>query len=204
MATPFSFRLIAATAALTALAACHRPADSAWYNRGGPESLLDVSNEVVNLSVAGPQELLQVSNWVQQDKPTRAELYCIAGDSHCKDARKLLDLQGVPVNEIPSSNQMVALVYERVLARDCNQRFVDNHANNYNAPHPAFGCAISANIVQHVSDKQQFVNPNLGDLPAARGGVAAYERAYAAPSKGEAKGGVTNSIVGSSSSGSSN
>lgn len=171
-------QLLCSLAALLALAACNRPSDSAYYSRGGPDSLLDVSNEVVNLSVAGPNELSQLSAWVEQDQPSRAELYCSAGEPRCNEARKVLELHGVPVMQVPSMDNSVALVYERILARDCNQRFHDVPSNNWNAPSPSFGCSISANIVQHVSDKQQFVNPNLSDAPSARGGVAAYERAY--------------------------
>lgn len=169
-------------AAFAALAGCDRPHDSAWYNRGGPNMLLDVSNEVVNLSVAGPAEIAQLTQWVQEDVPTRAELYCDASAPNCRQARAVLESRGVPVMQVSSFDQSVALVYERILARDCNSRFVDNHNNNYNAPHPSLGCSVSANLVQHVSDKQQFVNPHITDTPRATGGIMAYERAYAPPS----------------------
>lgn len=183
-------------AALLAVTGCKRPPDSAYYNRGGPEALLDVSSEVVNLSVAGPNELSQLNAWIEQDQPSRAELYCSAGPS-CTEARKVLELQGVPVMQVASMDNSVALVYERILARDCTQRYRDNGSNNYNAPHTALGCAISANIVQHVSDKQQFVKPNLTDIPRATGGVAAYDRAYAPKQMSNQNSSVTESIVNS-------
>jgi hypothetical protein len=94
------------------------------------------------------------------------------------DAQKVLDLTGVPTLLVPSPNFSVALVYERILARDCNPRYIDNGSNYYNANHPAFGCAMAANIVQHVSDKQQFVSPNLSDDPLARRAVTDFGRAY--------------------------
>lgn len=183
--------------ALMALAACSPPPASTYYNRGGPEALLDVSSEVVNLSVAGPNELSQLSAWVQQDQPSRAELYCSTGEPRCNEALKVLELHGVPVMQVPSMDYSVALVYERILARDCNQRFVDNHDNHWNAPHPAFGCSMSANIVQHVSDKQQFVHPNLMDTPLSTGAVAAYNRAYAPKQAAKPSEGVQESIVNS-------
>ncbi len=165
---------------LVALTACdsERPADSAFYNRGGPESLIDVSSEVVNLSVASADDLSELSKWIEKDQPTRAELYCKASDLRCVDAQKVLDLEAVPTKIIPSGDYSVALVYERILAHDCNPRYVNNGSNFYNAYHPAFGCSIAANIVQHVSDKQQFVSPNLTDTPAAEGALQAYKRAY--------------------------
>ena len=173
---------------LMALSACQpKPSDSAYYNRGGPESLLDVSSEVVNLSVADPAALQELSTWIKQDQPTRAELYCNDGDARCTQARKVLDLHGVPTMTVPSGEYNVALVYERILARDCKQRFVDNSKNQWNTSHPAFGCSVAANMVQHVSDKQQFIAPNLTDVPRAVGAVQAYDRAMtprAAPTTG--------------------
>ena len=173
---------------LLALSACQpKPSDSAYYNRGGPESLLDVSSEVVNLSVADPAALQELSTWIKQDQPTRAELYCNDGDARCTQARKVLDLHGVPTMTVPSGEYNVALVYERILARDCKQRFVDNSKNQWNTSHPAFGCSVAANIVQHVSDKQQFIAPNLTDVPRAVGAAQAYDRAMtprAAPTTG--------------------
>lgn len=169
----FSYLLVS----LLALSACQpKPTDSAYYNRGGPESLLDVSSEVVNLSVAGPADLQELSNWIKQDQPTRAELYCNDGDRRCTEARKVLDLHGVPTMVVPSGEYNVALVYERILARDCRQRYIDNGSNQWNTNHPAYGCSVAANVVQHVSNKQQFIAPNLTDVPRAVGAVQAYDR----------------------------
>lgn len=175
--------------ALLALSACQpKPNASAYYNRGGPESLLDVSSEVVNLSVADNAALGELSNWIKTDQPTRAELYCFAGNPRCTEARKVLDLHGVPTMTVESGDFNVALVYERILARDCNQRFVDNSTNQWNTNHPSFGCSVSANVVQHVSDKQQFIAPNITDVPNSRGATQAYDRAMTPRAPGQAYG----------------
>lgn len=167
---------IALLTVAVALAACGpRPKDTAFYNRGGPESLLDVSSEVVNLSVANPNELGELKNWIATDAPTRAELYCVEGDMQCAMARQTLDRAGIPTMNVPSNQYTVALVYERILARDCNPRFVDNHRNHWNTYHASFGCSVAANMVQHVSDKQQFINPELSDLPRSRTAARAYD-----------------------------
>ena len=167
---------------LLPLAACQRPTDSAFYNRGGPEALVDSSSEVVNLSVAGPADVSQLSGWIAQDKPTRAELYCMSGTPSCTAARKALDQQHIPTMNVSSPNSTVALVYERVLARDCQQRYYDQASrgmDNYNPSPPSFGCSLSANIVQEVPDKRVFVNPSVMDPDRATGAVAAYGQAYA-------------------------
>lgn len=166
---------------LSAMAACTPPKEGAFFNRGGPESLLDVSSEVVNLKVDSPSKLTELSSWIGKDQPTRAELYCQAGDPRCNEARKVLELSAVPTTVVPSNDYSVALIYERILARDCDQRYIDDSHNWNHTPHPAFGCSIAANMVQHVADKQQFVNPNLSDQPDATGAVNVYHRAYTPP-----------------------
>jgi hypothetical protein len=182
-----------------ALTSCTRPPASAYFDRGGPESLIDVSSEVVNLTVHSDEELNELSEWINRDQPTRAELYCMDGDPMCEEAKQVLDLYGVPTLLVPSGEQAVTLLYERILARDCEQRFIDNNDNAYNLNHPSFGCSVAANTVQHVSNKQQFVNPNLMDYPGAEKGVQAYEN-YRLPPEVRAPLSVDNSLTGASSS----
>lgn len=161
------------------VSACGRYEDGT-FSRGAPERLLDVSSEVVNLSVATSAQVDELSQWVGRDQPTRAELYCSEGAPLCREARQVFDLYGVPVTFVSSGNQTATLVYERVLARDCNQSFRDDLQLWQNEHHPAFGCAISANIVQHVTQKQQIVNPNLTDYRDAESAVnnyTSYQRA---------------------------
>ena len=150
------------------------PPDSAFYNRGGPEQLLDTSSEVVNLSVANGAANKALSAWVTQDKPSRAELYCKATDANCIEAKKVLELQRIPVMPVASQENTVALVYERLVARDCDQRYRDSGQDWHFKNAPESGCSVAANIVQHVSDKRQFVNPALMDNPRATGPVNTY------------------------------
>lgn len=186
----FSLSLIA----LLGVAGCKAPSSAAYYNRG-PESLLDVSSEVVTLGVSSPAEMTALKNWIQQDAPTRAELYCPDADMRCGEARQILGAHGIPVTSTPTGEFTVSLVYERILARDCKQKFVDNSSNPYNAYHPAFGCSVSANTVQHVSNKQEFVNPSLTDVPRATGAVDSYKRAYAPKPPPAPNSGIESSIL---------
>ena len=129
--------------------------------------------------------------------PTRAELFCDPTTPNCKDATKILQLKNVPTAINASPNNTVTLVYERILARDCNQRYVDTGFSMYNVPAAAFGCSISANMVQHVSDKREFINPSLSDDPSAKGAVSSYRRAYTPKTDAPVKYGVGNSTVSS-------
>ena len=179
MKSTFLPRIVFVSAFLLALSACgHAPGNAAFLNRGGPESLLDVSSEVVSLSVAQDSDLKDLSAWIERDQPTRAELNCNPSEKRCKETQKILDLHGVPFANGSSTGQSVTLTYARILARDCDQRFVDNVPNHHNAYHPAFGCAVAANMVQQVTDKQEFISPNLSDDPSAARAVNDMYRAY--------------------------
>ncbi len=161
------------------LSACGTPPNATSHLTRGPESLIDVSAEIVNLGVSNPSEIKELAAWIDRDRPTRAELSCVAGTKQCVDAQKVLELNGVPFAAGTNAENSVTLFYERILARDCDQSYVDNPNNSYNVTHPHFGCAVSANMVQHVSDKQQFISPNVSDAPSAVRGVNDIKRAYA-------------------------
>jgi type IV pilus biogenesis protein CpaD/CtpE len=175
--TPLRSALV--LSAMLVLSACGQPpASNAYYNRGAPESLLDVSSELVNLSTANSADVAELGEWIQKERPTRAELNCDSQLKSCKDAKRLLSLKRVPVvtNEVGSDT--VTLVYERVVTRDCEQRFVDSHQNHYNVNHKAFGCSIASNMLQQISDKQQILNPRDLDKASAVRAVNDHHRAY--------------------------
>lgn len=180
MVSMISARSLLIASALLVLGACGKPpANSAYQTRGGPEALLDVSSEVVSLGVGSASEIKDLEVWIGRDHPSRAQLNCAAGDKHCRDAKKLLENAKIPVMFSANGGQSVTLIYERIVARDCDPRYVDNPHNFYNTNHAAFGCAVSANMVQHVTDKQEFINPSLSDDPSAVRGVNDLRRAYA-------------------------
>ena len=163
-------------AALSLMAACSQIPKEAYFARGTPESLLDASSEVINIRLESARSVNDVSDWINKDQPTRAELYCLESDRICSNARGVLEQFGVPVNFVAAADNRVTLVYERVLARDCENRYIDNSINPYNLNHPTFGCSVASNIVQHVSDKAQFTAPALMDYPDAEKAVQAYGR----------------------------
>lgn len=173
-------RSLVAVSAVLVLAACGvRPPDSAYQTRGGPEALLDVSSEVVSLGTGSALDIKELEAWIARDQPSRAELNCTAADKYCRDAQRILEKASVPLAFGANAGPSVTLVYTRIVARDCNPRYVDNSLDFYNRNHPAFGCAISANMVQHVTNKQEFINPSLSDDPSAVRGVNDLKRAYA-------------------------
>lgn len=172
-------RTVIALTALIGAASCTELPPETYFNRG-PEALLDASSELVNVTLAGEVSIDELADWVNQDQPSRAEVYCLESDPVCMRALEVLDQFAVPIEYIPAPDNNVMLIYERVIARDCENRFITNHVNPYNLNHTTFGCSYSANIVQMVSDKQQFVNPNLTDLQDGEKAVQIY-KAYLTP-----------------------
>lgn len=146
--------------AVLAVSACSKIPDAAYHQRGTPESLLDASTERVSIQLNDSSSLQELSYWLDQEQPTRAELQCVDGDLLCSAANGTLAQFNVPTSQA-SGNNTVHLVYERVIARDCDNRFVDMLHNPYNLNHPTFGCSLAANIVQHATDKRQFTSPAL-------------------------------------------
>lgn len=150
------------------------PPASAYYNRGDPENLLDVSSELVTLPLGSRSDMIDLSDMVMQDPPTLAELRCAPTESLCMQAKELFEQYGVPA-KFASGSKEVALMYERVMARDCENRYLDNSSNVYNLHPPTFGCSVMANTVQMVSDKRQFVRPSLLDYYDGEKAVRDYD-----------------------------
>lgn len=164
-------KLLLLASSVSLLAACSEIPPEAYFDRGSPESLLDVSSEVVNISLASSNALGDISGWLENSQPVEAEVKCTEGNNSCIRALELLESYDVPITYIPAESNNVVLIYERVVARDCESRFISNHINPYNLNHPTFGCSIAANMVQHVSDRQQFTNPELLDFHDAEKAV---------------------------------
>lgn len=163
MLKKMTLSILPLTASLALLASCSVIPPEAYYDHGSPESLMDQSSEVVNFDLGSESSLNDMVAWINQDQPSRAELYCTEGDPVCSEANQSLQQFGVPVNFVTSGENVVTLVYDRVLARDCENRYIDNSINPYNLDHPTYGCSLASNMVQMVTDKRQFTSPALLD-----------------------------------------
>lgn len=158
-----------------ALAACSQIPSQTYFERGSPESLLDSSSEVVKIRLSGARSINELTDMINRDQPTRAEVRCLESDKTCRLAKKTLKQFAVPVDSVPAADNRVTLFYNRMAARDCENRFIDNHINPYNLNHPTFGCSIAANMAQQITDKQQITNPPLKDYYDGEKGVQVYE-----------------------------
>lgn len=145
------------------LSGCSVIPGDAYFNRGTPESLLDVSSEVITSPLNDQLSVEELTNIVERDQPTRAELYCSDASTHCAMAEEIFNVYNVDYDFIPSDKNEAVIYYERVIARDCEQRYIDNSINPYNLNHTTFGCSTAANMVQMVGDKRQFTSPALLD-----------------------------------------
>ncbi len=128
-----------------------------------PEKLLDTSSEKVSFGLSSYQAIGELANWIEGDKPSHAELRCSGQRQECREAELVLRQASVKYSILPASAEGndVVLYYDRVLARDCDQRFINNSYNPSNEHYSGFGCATAVNTVQMVNDHKQFTNPVL-------------------------------------------
>ena len=181
-----SFKKYGFLVGLMLLSACDKPAPE-YVNSGDPERLIDTSSESVTLSLKAKNSVSKISRMVEMEHPSSAELRCSIGNTRCAQVKEILERNSVPINLTNENSNSVLLSYKRVIVRDCNPHYIDNMSGSRSFNHPAFGCAVTGNMVQMVSDKQQFTNPNLLDLPDAEKGNQSYNNYLKPSSKREIK-----------------
>ena len=161
---------ILALLAIATLAACEKLPDRSYSLPVRPESLLDSSGERTSFSLASQRSVQDLTDWINKDQPTRAELSCVSEQPSCKKAIQVLASFAVPyklVSAVPGDGKVV-LIYSRIVTRNCNNHFVSNEHNVFNLNTPSFGCSVASNSIKMISDPQQVVNPLIsGQTDAA-------------------------------------
>lgn len=173
-----------AISCVLAISACKPVPSTAYYNRGDPENLLDVSTEVVTVPLSSRANLQEMATILASDVPVRAELSCTLTDSFCAQAKETFAQYHVPTI-MQGHGSVATLYYERVQARDCENRYVENLNDKYALNPPAMGCSVTANTVQMVSDKRQFSNPQLLDFQDGAKATQNYDRYLRPPQEGK-------------------
>ena len=142
-----------------------------------PESLIDRSSERVTFSLATPSAKQDITDWLAKDMPSRVELECSGDNGVCSTIAQELDRRHVPLQMGATGGQPKAvLIYERFVARACDNQFKDNSFNPFNHNHPALGCSVSSNLVQSVSDSTQFTSPAMMDGTPATQAIRAVRK----------------------------
>lgn len=141
-----------------AVQSCSRIPDEVGFTRGQPESLLSVNSESVSVDLSQRNALAHVVNYISRDGASRAILTCSNG-LLCNRVETLLNEYGVPYEVQSGASNSVAVIYDNIIARDCDNRFVSNHNNPYNLNHTTYGCSTAMNQAMMVRDKRQFVDP---------------------------------------------
>lgn len=141
-----------------AVQSCSKIPDEAYFTRGQPESLLSVNTEAITIDLAQRNALATLTSYVSSEDASRAVVTCSNG-LVCTRAQAVLDQYNVPYDVVSGATNSVAIEYDRIEARDCDNRFISNHNNPYNLNHPTFGCSMAMNQVMMVRDKRQYTDP---------------------------------------------
>lgn len=163
-------------------AGCSEIPKEAYYAHGQPESLLEKSSDHATFSLSAPHSVSTVMNWLDTANPKDATLRCQETSKNCNKLERLLVKKGITVTRTMARSNQVIFTYTTVKARDCENRYIDNMINPYNLNYPTLGCSVAANSVQMVTNRKDFVDPNLSDLPDARKSRQVIDQ-YNAPSK---------------------
>jgi len=180
-----------------ALGACEPLPPDAFSNRGDPESLLSVSSETVKIELSSADSLKDLSASLAKETPTRAVLNCAPGNKLCGNAEHMLNAQKIAVARNAATGSEVTLIYERVVARACDNSYIDDSRDERNMQPPSFGCSLRSNTVQMVTDKQQFVNPGLLDYRDGDKTEQVYQQYMQPPAPPTSGSGMGQSLVSS-------
>ncbi len=168
---------------LAALFACSEIPKEAYFHRGEPELLLESQEHLATFEIDSKDALKDILAWARKANPTEATLRCRPKSKLCGKLEKMLTKEGIAVGYTEgASRNEVTFAFERHSVRKCENRYIDNPINPYHLNHPTFGCTISTNIAQMVTDKRQFTDPALSDKTDARKAVQATDN-YNSPSK---------------------
>jgi hypothetical protein len=136
---------------------CSQIPAEAGFTRGQPESLLSVNSESISIDLGQRNALAQVVNYLNNE-PSRAVLTC-SNNLICSRVETILSSYGIAYEVQSGAGNSVEVVFDKILARDCDNKFVSNHNNPYNLNHPTYGCSTAMNQAMMVRDKRQFTDP---------------------------------------------
>ena len=162
------------------LAACEGVPASSYNSIYEPEKLLTQIDDPITIDLSTAGSYGKLNEAIRTHPPLRALANCDVSVGMCRSAVDMLAAHHIATETSGADNKII-LVYEHTEAMDCDQRYTDNSLNHYNLNHSSFGCSVSANMAQQVSDKRQFTNPGLLDYTDGEHAAAVYKSYTAGP-----------------------
>lgn len=152
------FSILAIAILASVAQSCSKIPNETGFTRGQAESLLSVNSESVSIDLGQRNALAQVVNYVNNDNASRAILTCSNG-LLCNRVESVLNQYGVPYEVKSGAGNSVAVIFDNIIARDCDNKYYSNHNNPYNLSHTTFGCSMAMNQAMMVRDKRQYTDP---------------------------------------------
>jgi murein endopeptidase len=126
------------------------------------ENLLLNSAEVVSFPISDNASVHTIKAWIGDELPSHATLSCPTSSNQCTEVARILKEKNITVDAIAEEANKVVLSYDHTTTRNC-------------PPH-AFGCSVSANALQMISNHNQVLHPATLDQPGAAQAVDTYKR----------------------------
>jgi hypothetical protein len=122
--------------------------------------LVSASSENVSFAIENEKSVDNIVSWIYDDVPGKAVLSCKDDDILCDEIKHILERSSIPYEvDTQNANDNITFIYERVSAVDCKTKF---------------GCSVSVNLLQSVTDRYDFVEPSLLDPQDAQKAVNTY------------------------------
>lgn len=157
---------------MATLCSCSGAPPIAYTNKGDPERQLVITTEAAVIALDDRDSIARLKETLRTDRPALARLHCPEAAALCAQAEAVLRQAGITPDrgrkdaeaaEDEEDSETVTLIYRRTAAAECDHRYVDNSLNSANIAMSQLGCSLRSNMVQMVTDRQQFVNPGLLD-----------------------------------------
>lgn len=166
---------------LGGIAACSQIPEDAYKSRSKPENLLVEQAGEKHFLLSSSRADEKILKAVKFTSHPSVTLYCEETSKACNRLERNLKKEHIAFTRTNSHRNSVTLKYTSYKARDCDNRYVDNIVNPYNLNHPTFGCSVTANTVQMVTNRKELIDPALMGSADGRKAVQSSDNYMTAP-----------------------
>lgn len=116
--------------------------------------LLKTSKESVSFAIVNDKSVDAIFAWIKDEKPSSVQLACNNDKKLCDKLDQKLKNANIEIIPLFDIDDKLIASFDRNSAQNCKPG--------------VFGCSVSVNQINHVSNYNQFLNPAISDYAPAR------------------------------------